>query len=92
MQKKTREDSRECERLKELLSHRTNEYIEEVLAPYFGGVISFVREIEPLAQASSVALKNYESERSVFAGGREGGSSASAPGARVGWVEEEREA
>ncbi|MCL4130164.1 UNVERIFIED_CONTAM: hypothetical protein GTU68_007377 [Idotea baltica] len=61
LSEKTREDSRECERLKELLSHRTSEYIEEVLAPYFGGVLTLVREVEHLIQTNtSTNLKSYE--------------------------------
>lgn len=67
MQEKTREDSRECERLKELLGQRTGEYIEEVLAPHFGGMLTFVRETDHLiANNNTEALKDYESEcRSV---------------------------
>lgn len=63
LSEKTREDSRECERLKELLSLRSAEYIEEVLSPYFGGVLAFVKEVEPLLQingSSSSNLKSYE--------------------------------
>ena len=62
-QEKTREDSRECERLKELLGQRTGEYIEEVLAPHFGGMLTFVRETDHLITSNNTeALKDYESK------------------------------
>lgn len=62
-QEKTREDSRECERLKELLGQRTAEYIEEVLAPHFGGMLTFVRETDHfIANNNTEALKDYESK------------------------------
>ncbi|XP_045132398.1 vacuolar protein sorting-associated protein 52 homolog isoform X2 [Portunus trituberculatus] len=61
LSEKTREDSRECERLKELLGQRTGEYIEEVLAPHFGGMLTFVRETDHLiANNNTEALKDYE--------------------------------
>ncbi|KAK4328680.1 hypothetical protein Pmani_000927 [Petrolisthes manimaculis] len=61
LSEKTREDSRECERLKELLGQRTGEYIEEVLAPHFGGMLTFVREADHLiANNNTEALKDYE--------------------------------
>jgi len=31
---------------KSLLTSRTEEYVEEVLAPYFGGIMAFVKEAE----------------------------------------------
>lgn len=31
---------------KSLLTSRTEEYIDEVLAPYFGGIMAFVKEAE----------------------------------------------
>lgn len=61
LSEKTREDSRECERLKELLGQRTGEYIEEVLAPHFGGMLTFVRETDHLIANNNIdALKDYE--------------------------------
>lgn len=61
LSEKTREDSRECERLKELLAVRTSEYIEEVLAPHFGGMLTFVRETDHLIANNNIqALKDYE--------------------------------
>ncbi|CAL4179189.1 unnamed protein product, partial [Meganyctiphanes norvegica] len=61
LSEKTREDSRECERLKELLAGRTSEYIEEVLAPHFGGMLTFVRETDHLIANNNIqALKEYE--------------------------------
>ncbi|XP_076353464.1 vacuolar protein sorting 52 isoform X4 [Tachypleus tridentatus] len=43
---RTREDSKESESFKELLNARTHEYVEEILSPHFGGLISFVKMCE----------------------------------------------
>ncbi|XP_030853264.1 vacuolar protein sorting-associated protein 52 homolog isoform X2 [Strongylocentrotus purpuratus] len=42
----TSEDSREAESFRQLLDARTQEFIEEVLAPHFGGMMSFVKDAE----------------------------------------------
>lgn len=47
---RTKEDSKETESFKELLQARTQEYVEEILAPHFGGMISFVKECELLQE------------------------------------------
>ncbi|XP_036362819.1 vacuolar protein sorting-associated protein 52 homolog [Octopus sinensis] len=55
------EDSKECESFQELLSARTQEFIEEVLAPHFGGMVSFVKECEVIIEKGNLdALKNEE--------------------------------
>lgn len=38
---------------KSLLTSRTEEYIEEVLAPYFGGIMAFVKEAESRLENNS---------------------------------------
>ncbi|PVD21732.1 hypothetical protein C0Q70_17532 [Pomacea canaliculata] len=45
---RTSEDSKEAEVIRDLLTARTGEYVEEVLAPHFGGMITFVRDCENL--------------------------------------------
>lgn len=55
------EDSKECESFQELLSARTQEFIEEVLAPHFGGMITFVKECEVIIEKDNIDhLKNEE--------------------------------
>eukprot|EP00794_Sanderia_malayensis_P015923 gene15923-17524_t len=50
---RTAEDSKETESFQQLLNGRTQEFVEEVLSPYFGGMISFVKETEPLLERGS---------------------------------------
>ncbi|XP_064616275.1 vacuolar protein sorting-associated protein 52 homolog [Liolophura sinensis] len=58
---RTTDDSKESESFKELLSARTEEYVEEVLAPHFGGLITFVKDCEVLLESQNLdALKNQE--------------------------------
>lgn len=42
----TRDNSKEAETFRELLSARSTEYVEEILAPHFGGIMQFVKESE----------------------------------------------
>uniref|UniRef100_A0A670HQT0 Vacuolar protein sorting-associated protein 52 homolog n=1 Tax=Podarcis muralis TaxID=64176 RepID=A0A670HQT0_PODMU len=44
------EESKEVEGFQQLLNARTQEFIEELLAPGFGGMIAFVKEAEALAE------------------------------------------
>ncbi|KAL5483835.1 hypothetical protein EMCRGX_G020250 [Ephydatia muelleri] len=50
---RTSEESKETETFKQLLRARTDEFIEEVLSPHFGGIIRFVKEVEPLMEQGS---------------------------------------
>ncbi|GFS98967.1 vacuolar protein sorting-associated protein 52 homolog [Trichonephila clavipes] len=43
---RTKEDSRESESFKDLLNARILEYVEEILSPYFGGMMTFVKDCE----------------------------------------------
>ncbi|EDW03829.1 vacuolar protein sorting-associated protein 52 homolog [Drosophila grimshawi] len=42
----TRDNSKEAEAFREQLNARSAEYVEEILAPHFGGIIQFVKECE----------------------------------------------
>ncbi|RUS69204.1 hypothetical protein EGW08_023031, partial [Elysia chlorotica] len=53
---RTTEDSREAEMFRDLLSARTQEFVEEILAPHFGGLISWVKD-------SEVALERGQGDR-----------------------------
>ncbi|XP_072015361.1 vacuolar protein sorting-associated protein 52 homolog [Amphiura filiformis] len=58
---KTAEDSRESESFRQLLEARTQEFIEEVLAPHFGGMMNFVKEAEGrIERGQADQMKHYE--------------------------------
>ncbi|KAG1696643.1 Vacuolar protein sorting-associated protein 52 [Nymphon striatum] len=46
LNERMKEDSKESETFRELLNSRTEEYVDEVLSQYFGGMITFVKEAE----------------------------------------------
>uniref|UniRef100_A0A8C5CW35 Vacuolar protein sorting-associated protein 52 homolog n=1 Tax=Gadus morhua TaxID=8049 RepID=A0A8C5CW35_GADMO len=55
------DDSKEVEGFQQLLLARTQEFIEELLSPPFGGMISFVKEAEVLMERGQLErLKNDE--------------------------------
>ena len=43
LKERIREDSQEAISFKDLLNNRINEYVEEVLTPYFGNLMRFVK-------------------------------------------------
>ena len=58
-----KEENREAQSLKELLNVRINDYVEEVLMPYFGNLICFVKECEIIVEKDQPnLLKPYESK------------------------------
>lgn len=55
------DDSKEVESFQQLLLARTQEFIEEILSPPFGGMIAFVKESEALMEKGQLdKLKNDE--------------------------------
>ncbi|XP_041933328.1 vacuolar protein sorting-associated protein 52 homolog isoform X1 [Alosa alosa] len=55
------DDSKEVEGFQQLLLARTQEFIEEILSPPFGGMIAFVKESEALMERGQLdRLKNDE--------------------------------
>ncbi|XP_064474251.1 vacuolar protein sorting-associated protein 52 homolog isoform X2 [Ornithodoros turicata] len=60
---RTKEDSKESESFKELLTARTQEYVEEVLAPHFGGMIMFVKECEMLQERGLIEQMRKEEKK-----------------------------
>ncbi|MEQ2286684.1 Vacuolar protein sorting-associated protein 52 [Ameca splendens] len=55
------DDSKEVESFQQLLLARTQEFIEEILSPPFGGMIAFVKEAEALMEKGQLdRLKNEE--------------------------------
>jgi len=66
-QERTTDDSKESECLKELLSARTQEYIEEILQPHFGGMITFVKDCEvAIERGHTEHLSAQESMSFIF--------------------------
>jgi hypothetical protein len=62
-QERIKEESRESQNLKELLTNRINDYVEEVLMSYFGNLMCFVKECEILIEKDNISLlKPYESK------------------------------
>lgn len=59
-QERTSENCSEAESYRDLLQGRTNEYIEEILAPNFGLLVTFVKEFEFLTEQNQTeSLKKY---------------------------------
>nr|XP_020670791.1 vacuolar protein sorting-associated protein 52 homolog [Pogona vitticeps] len=57
------EESKEVEGFQQLLNARTQEFIEEILAPGFGGMIAFVKEAEALAERGQLERLRGEEAR-----------------------------
>ncbi|CAI5768937.1 Vacuolar protein sorting-associated protein 52 homolog [Podarcis lilfordi] len=57
------EESKEVEGFQQLLNARTQEFIEELLAPGFGGMIAFVKEAEALAERGQMERLRGEEAR-----------------------------
>ena len=50
-----------------MLNSRINDYVEEVLMPYFGNLICFVKECEILIEKDNFSgLKSYESKKMLL--------------------------
>ncbi|XP_056012755.1 vacuolar protein sorting-associated protein 52 homolog isoform X3 [Ostrea edulis] len=62
-QERTTEESKESESFKELLTARTQEFIEEVLSPHFGGMISFVKDCENIIERAGVEALRPDERR-----------------------------
>lgn len=59
----TRDNSKEAESFREQLSSRSAEYVEEILAPHFGGMMQFVKEIELQQEKNSSKIIQYNENR-----------------------------
>ncbi|NXO01297.1 VPS52 protein, partial [Rhinopomastus cyanomelas] len=57
------EESKEVEGFQQLLSARTQEFIEELLSPPFGGMIAFVKEAEALLEKGQLEKLRGEEAR-----------------------------
>lgn len=50
----TRDNSKEAEAFREQLTARSAEYVEEILAPHFGGIIQFTKDCELMIEKEQV--------------------------------------
>ncbi|XP_015684895.1 vacuolar protein sorting-associated protein 52 homolog isoform X2 [Protobothrops mucrosquamatus] len=57
------EESKEVDGFQQLLNARTQEFIEELLAPGFGGMIAFVKEVEGLSERGQLERLRGEEAR-----------------------------
>ncbi|XP_055684626.1 vacuolar protein sorting-associated protein 52 homolog [Lutzomyia longipalpis] len=65
LMERTRDNSKEAEAFREQLSARSGEYVEEILAPHFGGIIQFVRECEPMLEKEQMEELRRQERRSL---------------------------
>lgn len=52
----TRDNSKEAEAFREQLTARSGEYVDEILAPHFGGIIQFVKDCEVMMEKGQVNI------------------------------------
>ncbi|XP_026292867.1 vacuolar protein sorting-associated protein 52 homolog [Frankliniella occidentalis] len=62
---RTRENSKEGECFRELLSSRSSEYVEEILSPHFGGLMQFVKEGEALVEKNQAEELKKQEKKSL---------------------------
>lgn len=61
----TRDNSKEAEAFREQLNSRSAEYVEEILAPHFGGIIQFVKECEHFFEKEQMDELRKQERRSL---------------------------
>lgn len=63
LQERASEESREAGSFRSLLGARTQEYIEEVLSPYFGSLMTFVKDAESrIERGQADSMKTQDSK------------------------------
>uniref|UniRef100_A0A8C6FYQ0 Vacuolar protein sorting-associated protein 52 homolog n=1 Tax=Moschus moschiferus TaxID=68415 RepID=A0A8C6FYQ0_MOSMO len=62
-QERAADDSKEVESFQQLLNARTQEFIEELLSPPFGGLVAFVKEAEALIERGQAERLRGEEAR-----------------------------
>lgn len=61
LMERTRDNSKEAESIREQLTARSNEYVEEILSPHFGGIMHFVKDCEQFYEKQQMdELRNQE--------------------------------
>ncbi|XP_037039849.1 vacuolar protein sorting-associated protein 52 homolog [Bradysia coprophila] len=61
----TRDNSKEAENFREQLSNRSSEYVEEILAPHFGGMIQFIKDCEQMVEKEQTDELRRQERRSL---------------------------
>ncbi|KAJ6649564.1 Vacuolar protein sorting-associated protein 52 like [Pseudolycoriella hygida] len=61
----TRDNSKEAEAFREQLTNRSTEYVEEILAPHFGGMIQFIKECEQMVEKEQMDELRRQERRSL---------------------------
>ncbi len=61
----TRDNSKEAEAFREQLTNRSSEYVEEILAPHFGGMIQFIKECEQMVEKEQTEELRRQERRSL---------------------------
>lgn len=65
LMERTRDNSKEAEAFRELLSTRSAEYVEEILAPHLGGIIQFVKDCEQMRDKEQTEELKRQERRSL---------------------------
>lgn len=65
LMERTRDNSKEAEAFREQLNARSTEYVDEILAPHFGGIIQFVKECEQLIEKDQTEEYRRQERRSL---------------------------
>ncbi|XP_077286591.1 vacuolar protein sorting 52 [Arctopsyche grandis] len=65
LMERTRDNSKEAESFREQLQARSNEYVEEILSPHFGGMIQFVKEGEQMIERGQVEQLKAQERKSL---------------------------
>lgn len=65
LMERTRDNSKEAEAFREQLNARSSEYVDEILAPHFGGIIQFVKECEQYIEKDQMDECKRQERRSL---------------------------
>ncbi|XP_055640876.1 vacuolar protein sorting-associated protein 52 homolog [Toxorhynchites rutilus septentrionalis] len=65
LMERTRDNSKEAEAFRELLSTRSAEYVEEILAPHLGGIIQYVKDCEQMLEKEHTDEYKRQERRSL---------------------------
>lgn len=65
LMERTRDNSKEAEAFREQLTSRSTEYVEEILAPHFGGIIQFIKDCEHMIEKEQMDDFRLQERRSL---------------------------
>lgn len=65
LMERTRDNSKEAESFREQLQARSNEYVEEILSPHFGGLMQFVKEGEQMIERGQLEQLKAQERKSL---------------------------